>query len=144
MPMPASSIGVAANAGVCHVVGPSTPTIACCQSSSANLSAARRERRIAVLQHAIRDRLGRRCDVVRVGIVLRLARAVVRVADDVVRPEVVDANAMRYPPGKRTRITQSSPHFASSISRVDERGIAAAALHASRRARTSRTSPRRC
>jgi len=35
MPMPATSIGIARYAGVLHVSGPSTPTTACCQSSSA-------------------------------------------------------------------------------------------------------------
>ena len=59
------------------------------QSSSAVRDASRGKRRDRVLEHAIRDRLRRRRDVVRVRIVLRFARAIVRVADDVVRPQVV-------------------------------------------------------
>ena len=35
---------------------------------------------------------------------------------------------MRYPPAKRTRSTQSSPHFASSIEPGDKRRVVAACL----------------
>ena len=81
---------------------------------------------LALLQHAIRDRLGRRGDVVHVRVVLRFARAVVRVADDVVRPEIVarEAHAVSAVEADAQHPVESPLRFLDQPR--DERRVAAA------------------
>src|SRR4029079_14913372 len=66
---------------------------------------ARREGRVPILQNPIGDGLRGRGDIVDVWIVLRFARAIIRVAGDVVGPQVVARKADAIAPGE-THTTQ--------------------------------------